>query len=114
MTQPLSVTTDLERLREQREYEASEGEEERKGRLWFRNCETGCPANESYKAKVIDAVALGNACKECQLSPGPCAGARVVSLLWPLPDAVLRLNERPYWQVSALSYLRAVNRSGGF
>lgn len=106
------MTTDLVRLREQREYEGSEGEEQRKGRVWFRNCKTGCPAWSSYEAKVITAESLALSCGECPLLPGPCAESRLVESAWMLPDSVLRMESRPYWFVNALSYLRLMNRTG--
>jgi len=110
--QPLSVTTDLQRLREHRDYEASEGEEKQQGRLWFRNCKTGCAAFASYEAKVVTAEVLAVSCRECELLPGPGREARMAESAWMLPDAVLQLVRKPYWFVNAVAYLRLMNRTG--
>ena len=112
MVQPCSVTTDLVRMKEQREYETSEGEERQKGQLHYRNCKTGCPAYRSYEEKVTDADALRRACNECPLAAGPGDQARQIERSWMLPDSVLKLDRRPYWFVNAVSLLRLMNRSG--
>ena len=111
MTQPSSVITDLSRVREQREYESWGGEGERKGRPWYRNCKTGCSAYDAHEAGAIDVPALQNACNECPLLPGPGQESRMVEMVWTLPDGVLRMSERPFWYVSAVSFLRVINRA---
>lgn len=106
------MTTDLVRLKEHREHEASEGEEKQRGRLWYRNCHTGCPAYRSYETQVTSAEVLKRACDECPLLPGPGDQARQIERVWMLPDSVLKLENRPYWYVNAVSLLRLMNRSG--
>lgn len=108
--------TDLQRMKDQREYEAGNDAEPgvRKGRLWYRNCRTGCSVYDGYEAGVYTAPVLANACSECPLLPGPGVHARHVEMVWTLPDATLNMVNRPYWFVSAVSFLRLINHAPGF
>lgn len=104
--------TDLERLKEQRDYERTRGEDKVEGRLWYRNCRSGCPVFEAFASGFGSEQATRNGCNECTLLAGPCYESQAAEMAWMLPDASLALSSRPHWFVAAVSYLRVVNRAG--
>lgn len=91
---------------------SSEGSQHVRGRMWFRNCYTGCPAYTAHEKLGASPDLLAKACKACTLIKEPMPEAVTVMEYAMMPDAAIDYNALPYWLVKSIGVYRFSKRGG--